>query len=81
MVEKYIRAFSNLRTDKSRNRYPSITTHRSPHKPFLIRSIMDLIAQGQITSNFIEPSFELAQTWNNYYVSIMPPESTADLIL
>jgi len=72
MLEKYIKSFSNLRTDKNRNRYPAITDHRAPHKPFLLLSIMDLIAQGQITSNFIEPSLDLVETWNTYYSSIMP---------
>jgi predicted restriction endonuclease len=50
-----------------RNRYPDITAHRAPHKPFLLISIMDLIAQGQINENFIEPSYELLETWNTYY--------------
>ncbi|MBW1803662.1 MAG: HNH endonuclease [Deltaproteobacteria bacterium] len=72
MIEKYTRLFSNLRTDKNRNRYPSITTHRAPHKPLLLLSIMDLIAQGVINENFIEPSFELVDTFNTYYSSVMP---------
>ena len=33
---------------------------------------MDLIAQGQIFENFIEPSFELVDTWNGYWNAIMP---------
>ena len=56
MLEKYLKSFSNLRTDENRNTYPAITDHRAPHKPFLLLSIMDLITQGQITSNFIKPS-------------------------
>ena len=71
-IEQYIKIFAKLRTDKNRARYPSITTHRAPHKPFLLLSVMDLIAQGQITQNFIEPSFELVDTFNRYYYSIMP---------
>jgi len=51
--------FVNLRTDRGRDRYPEITYHRAPHKPFLILSIMDLIAQGRITQDLIEPSCEL----------------------
>jgi putative restriction endonuclease len=35
-------------------------------------SIMDLIAQGAITENFIEPSFALVETFNGYWNSIMP---------
>ena len=33
---------------------------------------MDLIAQGQIVKNFIEPSFELVDTWNGFWQAIMP---------
>jgi putative restriction endonuclease len=47
-----------LNTDKSHTRWSATTCHRAPHKSFLLLSIMDLIAQGQITENFIEPLFE-----------------------
>ncbi|MFC1567516.1 HNH endonuclease [Thermodesulfobacteriota bacterium] len=33
---------------------------------------MDLIAQGSIAKNFIEPSFELVDTFNSYWNSVMP---------
>ena len=79
MLEKYLRNFSNLRTDKNRNRYPSFTNYRAPHKPLLLLSIMDLIAEGQITENFIESSYELAELWNIYYSSIMPPRSATSM--
>jgi putative restriction endonuclease len=79
MLEKYITAFSRLRTDKNRNRYPSFTNHRAPHKPLLLLSIMDLIAQGQIGENFIEPSYELVEAWNIYYSRIMPPGSPTSM--
>src|SRR4030042_764648 len=79
MLEKYIKIFSNLRTDKNHNRYPSFTNHRAPHKPLLILSIMDLIAQGQITENFIEPSYELVEAWNGYYSQIMTPGSPTSM--
>jgi putative restriction endonuclease len=34
---------------------------RAAHKPFLLLSIMDLVAQGLIAESFIEPSFELVE--------------------
>ena len=40
---------------------------------------MDLIAQGRISENFIEPSYELAETWNGYYSRIMPSRSPASM--
>ena len=62
MLEKYLPMFANHRTDRGRDRYPEITCHRAPHKPFLLLSVMDLIAQGRITKNLIEPSYELVDT-------------------
>ena len=40
----------------------SFTNHRIPHKLFFLLSVMDMIAQGQVIENFIEPSFELVDT-------------------
>lgn len=62
MLEKFLLIFANLRTDRGRDRYPEITYHCAPHKPFLLLSVMDLIAQGRITQNLIEPSCELVDT-------------------
>ncbi|MFC1857661.1 HNH endonuclease [Thermodesulfobacteriota bacterium] len=72
MLVRYLQKFSTLRTDKGRNRYPTTTNHRAPHKPLLLLSVMDLLAQGAIKDNFIEPSFDLADTWNGYWNAIMP---------
>jgi len=79
MLDRYLQMFANLRTDKGRDRYPGITYHRAPHKPFLLLSIIDLIAQGRITENLIEPSYELVDTFNTYWSSIMPPGSTTSM--
>ena len=59
MLEKYLQMFAKLRTEEGRDRYPEITYHRAPHKPFLLLSIMDLIAQGRITENLIEPAYRI----------------------
>jgi putative restriction endonuclease len=59
MLEKYLRMFGKFRTDRGRDRYPEITYHRARHKPFLLLSVMDLIAQGRIAENLIEPSYRI----------------------
>ncbi len=74
MLEKYLQMFAKLRTDRGRDRYPEISCHRAPHKPFLLLSVMDLTAQGRITQNLIEPSYELVDTFNTYWAAIMPPD-------
>jgi predicted restriction endonuclease len=81
MLEQYLQILAKLRTDRGRGRYPEITYHRAPHKPFLLLSIVDLIAQGRITQNLIEPSYELVDTFNTYWASMMPPGSTTSMAL
>jgi putative restriction endonuclease len=75
MLGNYLQKFAKLRTDKGRDRYPETTCHRAPHKPFLLLSVMDLVAQGRISQNLIEPSCELLDAFNAYWCSIMPPGS------
>ena len=72
MLNQHLKNLSCLRTDKNRKRWPAFIKHQAPHKPFLLLSILDLISQGAITQNFIEPSFELVDTFNYYWNSIMP---------
>jgi len=43
-LSQYLKSFSRLRTDKNRKRWSALTTYQAPHKPFLLLSIMDLIA-------------------------------------
>jgi putative restriction endonuclease len=50
----------------------SFTNHRIPHKLFFLLSVMDMIAQGQVIENFIEPAFELTDTLNEYWNAVMP---------
>jgi hypothetical protein len=72
MLDQKLQMFARLRTDRGRNRYPDITYHRAPHKPFLLLSVMDLLGQGRITQNLIEPCYELVGTLNTYWAAVMP---------
>jgi len=66
-LAQYLKSFSRLRTYKDRKKWSAITSFQAPHKPFLLLSVMDLIAQGLIAGNFIEPSLD---TRSNYNFSI-----------
>lgn len=70
-LDFYVASFANLRVDKNRRSWSRLTLHSSPYKPFLLLSILDHIASGRITSNYIEPSFELVQTFLGY-MGLMP---------
>ncbi len=72
MTEAIIQKLLKLKTDKNRNRWTPLTCSRAPHKPFLLLSVMDHFAQSLITRNFIEPSFDLVETFNIYWQTIMP---------
>lgn len=71
-LEEIKKKLTTLRTDKSESRWPETTLVRAPHKPFLLLSIMDHIAQGVITDNYIEPTLDLVDTFNTYWSTIMP---------
>ncbi len=75
MFEKYLNSFSKLHTDKNRTHWSALTCDQAPHKPFLLLSVLDLVAQGSITDNLIKPSFELVEIFNLYWTTIMPAGS------
>jgi len=60
----------NLRTDRS-NPWPDTVRNQAPHKPFLLLSILDGIEQGWITSNEVELSQKLIDTFFVYWNGIM----------
>lgn len=78
-LDYYLQLFSALRTDRNRNRWPAETCFQAPHKPFLLLSILDAIASSGITKNFIEPSFELAETFAGYWSLVMPPGTSGSM--
>lgn len=81
MLDHYRQAFSKLRTDASPARWSARTRHRAPHKPLLLLSVMDLFAQGLITSNLIELAPELGELFTLYWAKIMPPGRRGNLAM
>ncbi|NOY44043.1 MAG: HNH endonuclease, partial [Deltaproteobacteria bacterium] len=61
VLREYAQRFRSLRTDANRGHYPEQTRHRAPHKPLLLFSVMDLLAEGAVTENFFEPGPELVE--------------------
>ncbi|KJS03538.1 MAG: hypothetical protein VR65_00815 [Desulfobulbaceae bacterium BRH_c16a] len=78
-LDYFLNAFATLRTDGSRKNWTGLTYHRSPYKPFLLLAVLDFIESGIIARNFIEPSFELAQSFQNYCALILPPDRKASM--
>lgn len=81
MSTDYVQKFAKLKTDKSQTRWTAETNYRAPHKPLLLLSVMDLIAEGTINSNLIELTAELGEIFTLYWSQVMPPDQRGNLAL
>ena len=81
VAESYIERFASLRTDTISHRWSAATCHRAPHKPLLLLAIMDLFAQGAITSNLVELTADLGELYTLYWARVMPPDKRGNLAL
>ena len=80
-IEKYVRLFGKLRTDKNSQRWTAQTHFRAPHKPLLLLAVIDRFADGELTQNLIQPTPELAQDFLIYWKRVMPPSAAASYVL
>lgn len=69
-MKSHLHHLTHLNTDRNPRVWTSLTTNQAPHKPLLLLSIMDLFAQGAITENLIEPSYELVDLFNTYWARL-----------
>ena len=69
----YIHQFAHLGVNKNRKTWTAVTTHRAPHKPLLLLSVLDLFEQGSITTNLIELTPELGELFALYWHQVRPP--------
>lgn len=79
-LEHYKRAFAKLRSDVKAY-WPVATLHRAPHKPFLLLSIMDLVANKQVKSNFFELDAELMDTFDLYWETIIGSDRDSNVLM
>jgi putative restriction endonuclease len=78
-LDYFLDAFATLRTDGTGKNWTNLTYYRSPYKPLLLLSVLDLLEAGVIVRNFIEPSFELSQTFQDYCALMLPPDRKASM--
>jgi len=77
---RYAQAFSTLRSD-IKPYWPASTLHRAPHKPFLLLSIMDLIANSRIKSNFFNLDAELIDIFDLYWEKVIGDERASNILM
>jgi putative restriction endonuclease len=62
-LERYAKKFSKLRSDRNAN-WPEASLGRSPYKPLLLLAVMDLFAQGELTTNLIRLTPDLGDIFH-----------------
>jgi putative restriction endonuclease len=72
-LEYYSKVLGRLRSDRNA-KWPASSLGRSPYKPLLLLSVMDLLAQGSIHSSLIEPSLDLGELFSLYCRLILPAD-------
>ncbi|MEN8136236.1 MAG: HNH endonuclease [Thermodesulfobacteriota bacterium] len=78
-INSCLKKLVKLRIPTDKGKWGESTHFRSPCKPLLILSVIDMTANGSLQENFIEPSFELAATYNRYWQTIAPPDLDSEL--
>jgi putative restriction endonuclease len=76
----YAQPFARLRSDV-KPYWPEATFNRAPHKPILLLTIMDLIANQRIKSNFIELDVELSDIFDLYWHKVFGDERDSNILM
>ena len=80
-LEKHKKAFAKLRLDSIPGRYTEATNKRAPYKPFLLLAILDLIAQHEIKTNFIELNADLLDVFDLYCAKVIGQDKESNPVL
>ena len=71
-IDDYARRFARLRTNRNRKVWSEVTAHQAPYKPILLLCVLDLFDSGEISSNLVEISDDLAELFGRYSERILP---------
>src|SRR5215210_5722058 len=80
-TDDYARRFARLRTNRNRKVWSEVTAHQAPHKPILLLCVLDLCESGEIPSNLIEISDDLAELFGGYWERVLPFSRPGNLAL
>jgi putative restriction endonuclease len=79
-IDGYVERFARLRTNRNREVWSEVTAHQAPHKPILLLCVLDLFDSGELSSNLIEITEDLAELFGRYWERVLPfgrPEAGA----
>lgn len=79
-LENYVDRFQKLRSDRNAQ-WPVASLYRSPYKPLLLLSVMDLFAEGSITNNLIKLTPDLGELFNLYCSLVISTDQRNNLAM
>jgi putative restriction endonuclease len=71
-IDGYVERFARLRTNRNRKVWSEVTAHRAPHKLILLLCVLDLFDSGELSSNLIEITEDLAELFGRYWECVLP---------
>lgn len=80
-IADYAIRFARLRTNRNRKVWSEVTAHQAPHKPILLLCVLGLFDSGEISSNLIEISDDLAELFGRYWERVLPFSRPGNLAL
>lgn len=76
----YVHEFTKLRRDSAKA-WPNTVRGKSPYKPLLLLSVLDLFDQGQTTHNLIELTPDLGNLFDLYCSVVLPPGMVCNIAM
>lgn len=80
-MHNYLHRFAHLHTATSRVHWTAATTYRAPNKPLLLLAVLDLCAQGSLTTNLVPLTPELGELFAGYWARVMPADRHGNLAM
>ncbi len=80
-MRNYLHRFAHLHTATSRVHWTAATTYRAPNKPLLLLAVLDLCAQGSLTTNLVALTPDLGELFAGYWSRVMPADRHGNLAM
>ena len=71
-IDDYAERFARLWTNRNRKVWSEVTAHQAPHKPILLLCVLDLFDSGELSSNLVEITDDLAELFGRYWERVLP---------
>lgn len=74
MLDSYRVRFAHLHTNRGPKSWSALTHHQAPHKPLLLLAVLDLVASGDLSPDFLVLTPHLIETFEAYWRAISGQE-------